>query len=1652
MEQYFNELVKDVRKEYAIAELAKQKGLDPVDKVEIPLAMSLAEKVVGLISTIYPQLENSGVAKRIIELENEYGQLDTAVSFKIAEEVAKEKFCKFKSLLEAIDAGIRVGFSYTTLGVVSSPIEGFTGIKLGKTKNGEEYFIASFSGPIRSAGTTASCVVLMLIDYLRELFGYAKYDPDENEIKRYVIENFDYHERVNNLQYLPTEEEIIFLAKNLPIQVSGEPTEKKEVSNYKDLPRVETNCIRGGMCLCFSEGLAQKAQKGLRLWKATQAKGFQMTGWEFLSEYLIMHKKREKGSTDASPTYIKDLVAGRPVFGHPSRSGAFRFRYGRSRVCGFSAVSIHPATMAISNNFLSTGTQLKIEKPTKGCVVTSCDSIDGPIVKLKNGSVKRLYDFEEAKKLYKETEEIIYFGDILFPLGDVINRNYELIKSAYVEEWWGLELKKKFEEKGEIFNLDVFKVSLNEAIVFSENYKIPLYPKYIYYWSQIKTEDFFWLMEWLQNAEWREKLILPYEKSSRDKFKQAKRALELLGVEHEVIFDNVIINDGKAFLINLGIDFFGENFKESVKKIIEENKDKTSVLEIINNISKFKIKDKAGVFIGTRMGRPEKAKLRKLIGSPNVLFPIGEQGGRFRSLNEAAEIGFIKGNFPINYCETCKKNTIYRTCESCGNKTNKLRICPECRKTFEGLVCPEHNLGKGFDNQRIDSKYYLSKASKFLEATTIPELIKGVRETFSEDHDFEHIEKGILRAKYNLCVNKDGTIRYDATELPITHFKPKEVAVGFEKLKEIGYIKDIFDKELISDEQILELKPHDIILPACPETKDERGDSVFLNIANFLDELLEKFYKLPKYYNLKTKQDLVGQLVVCMAPHNCAGVIGRIIGFSKTQGLLASPYMHAAMRRDCVYPTTNFVYSENGETKICEIGDYVEELIKNNAKTKIIDSYNTLKININKEIYAFGVNPISKKLTKKKIKYFIKGMPPEKWVKIKTCSGREQIMTPRHKFIYLDKNMNFKVKTASEIKKGDKIAVLKKFDIKNRQKEIFLPKVLSESVPFKFQKQIRICNSAGFFKKIVEKIGIVKLRSIISDLPKNLFDWYNIVPLSHIKLLEDHGFFCWKDLPKNACMRGAFNNHKWELKLKISPEMARVLGYYSAEGYCRKTKTVSQVCFRIMDSNQQKDLIRCIKSCFGIKPSCGENNTKISICNQIIYFLFKYSFNAGEGAYQKKVPNILFNLEPNIVKEYISTYFNGDGTIINGRKKAICFYSVSRKMLDSLALLISKFGIFGRFLKTKERLPGKKVLERYKELNIKPKKHILNHLVFSGADFYNLSQLIKKKVNKRNNLFEVEKSNLSRKILFENHFYKLDSIGDVFVDIIKEVESFKDNNHSYCFEVDWKSEEDKNVLWGEQIINARCDGDEAAVMMLLDVLINFSRKFLPSHRGGTQDAPLVLNSKISAGEVDDQILDFELCAQYPLELYEFSEQGKHSSTVSIETVKTRLKKNEDPFVKIGFTHNTDDFNLGVINSSYKTLPTMKDKVFNQMDLCKKLRAVDAADVARLIIDRHFIRDIRGNLRKFSQQEFRCVKCNEKFRRPPMSGCCSKCEGKIIFTISEGSIIKYLEPALDLANNFAIPAYTKQGLELAKIYIESIFGKEQDKQIELKKWF
>ena len=107
----------------------------------------------------------------------------------------------------------------------------------------------------------------------------------------------------------------------------------------------------------------------------------------------------------------------------------------------------------------------------------------------------------------------------------------------------------------------------------------------------------------------------------------------------------------------------------------------------------------------------------------------------------------------------------------------------------------------------------------------------------------EPLQKGILRALHGVFVYKDGTIRYDATDLPLTHFKPNEIGTSIKKLIEFGYLYDIYGKPLENDGQILELKVQDILL-------SEHSAKYFVKVANFLDDELKTFYNINPFYLL----------------------------------------------------------------------------------------------------------------------------------------------------------------------------------------------------------------------------------------------------------------------------------------------------------------------------------------------------------------------------------------------------------------------------------------------------------------------------------------------------------------------------------------------------------------------------------------------------------------------------------------------------------------------------------------------------------------------------------------------------------------------------------------------------------------------------------
>jgi len=886
MEAYFSLLQKDVDKCYEIAEKARQKGLDPETYVESPQAKDLAGRVEKLVGP-------KGVAD-VIRVLKQQGKSEDEIVFQVVSDILSQKIVKIDTLEERVERAIRVGLAIKTMGVVSAPLEGISKILIREDQHNKKYLSLYFAGPIRAAGGTTAALCVLIADYVRKRSNIPKYEATEGEIGRFVEEVKLYDRRVH-LQYPSSNDEIRYAVEHLPVEINGDPTEDEEVSAFRELPRIKTNKIRGGACLVLNDGILLKAPKLLKI-----AQNMKLEGWNWLGKLKEIAQKDEKvnkrndleskSTIKITPNskYVSDIIAGRPVFSHPSRIGGHRMRYGRSRNTGLAAAGLHPATMAVLDGFIAIGTQLRIERPGKSTSICPVNSIEPPIVKLKNGSVVRISSAKKAKELFQDIKEILFLGDILFGFGEFSENNHKLVPSGYVEEWWALELEEALKNElgsnneSHRFIEDPFNniPSAKEAIHLAKKFAVPLHPKYTDYWGNISVSDLSTL---------REALITGYDdKTKKINLKNRttiKEILERAFVPYELNDDCLILDDTTTEIYET---IFNLNHKEVVDMKNEDN-----IFKYFSTISPIEIRNKAPYYMGTRMGRPEKSE-RKSMKGVQSLFPLSDKIGNTRLVQKAIKLGRIKIDICRKKCPNCSSITPFNLCPKCGSHTEFQKVCLKCNKYYNKNEEKCQQCG-GFLNFSKEASFNIENYSKTILNSlnmSIPDKFKGILGLTNKFKVPEPLMKGILRAKNGLLVYKTAEIRYDATDIPLTHFKPKEIATPVSRLIELGYELDYKTNELNNENQILELKVQDVIL-------SDDCAKYFIKIANFIDDELELFYNLDKFYNITKREDLIGHLAVGLAPHTSAGIIGRIIGFSPARSIYAHPFWHAAKRRNC---------------------------------------------------------------------------------------------------------------------------------------------------------------------------------------------------------------------------------------------------------------------------------------------------------------------------------------------------------------------------------------------------------------------------------------------------------------------------------------------------------------------------------------------------------------------------------------------------------------------------------------------------------------------------------------------------------------------------------------------------------------------------------
>ena len=272
--QYADFLENHLESIYAVAREARKKGLDPALVPEPEVAKDLAELVEGLVGP-------PGVAESIRDLTEKMSR--EALTFKITEQIINGKFGGMDPR-EAAEQAMRTALAILTEGITAAPIQGIAKVEIKTNSDRTNYLAIYYAGPIRSAGGTEQALTIIVGDHIRRLLKLDRYKPTEDEICRFIEEVRLFERSIARFQYHISDEELRRAIQNIPVEVTGTESDPVEVSSFRNLPRIETNNVRGGALRVVNDGIVGRASKVL-----TTIEKLQIDGWEWLGTVSYTH-------------------------------------------------------------------------------------------------------------------------------------------------------------------------------------------------------------------------------------------------------------------------------------------------------------------------------------------------------------------------------------------------------------------------------------------------------------------------------------------------------------------------------------------------------------------------------------------------------------------------------------------------------------------------------------------------------------------------------------------------------------------------------------------------------------------------------------------------------------------------------------------------------------------------------------------------------------------------------------------------------------------------------------------------------------------------------------------------------------------------------------------------------------------------------------------------------------------------------------------------------------------------------------------------------------------------------------------------------------------------------------------------------------------
>ncbi|MEK6890980.1 MAG: LAGLIDADG family homing endonuclease, partial [Nanoarchaeota archaeon] len=216
---------------------------------------------------------------------------------------------------------------------------------------------------------------------------------------------------------------------------------------------------------------------------------------------------------------------------------------------------------------------------------------------------------------------------------------------------------------------------------------------------------------------------------------------------------------------------------------------------------------------------------------------------------------------------------------------------------------------------------------------------------------------------------------------------------------------------------------------------------------------------------------------------------------------------------------------------------------------------------------------------------------------------------------------------------------------------------------FKLEKG-QVISEKGDLLKIGDYLAIPKRFSWYKEVKEIDINDYIKIENAHVK--QSNNTFFYDKIPITS------------VKIPLTNEFARLLGYYLAEGSA--PRHISLVISKKED-DLLEDIKKSIKSCFPfstVKVIDKGTSYEITFGARILKSLFKEWF--GENARTKKIPKFVFSSSNEFKLNFLGAYINGDGGIDKGTDHfRIRIKTASEKLASDLLYLFTQLGICAKF-------------------------------------------------------------------------------------------------------------------------------------------------------------------------------------------------------------------------------------------------------------------------------------------------------------------------------------------------------------------------------------